>query len=103
MRAESTGFRGFGHGGSGVLPIQSGKRSDARHIHVRFEKISDSIESGAAISVRIVRHAHVERREPFRFTHGVDEVAAKTSGIEQSVNRATNDPAVLRMRALEVI
>src|SRR5216684_4231250 len=99
MIAYSTEFRG----GRGALPIQSGKRRDPRHIRVLFENISDSIEGRAAIGVRIVGHAQPERSKPFRFAHGIDELAAKASGIEQSVNRATNDPSVLRMSALEVI
>src|SRR5712692_5409524 len=99
MIADSTEFRC----GRGALPIHSGERCDPRHIHVFFENISDSIESGPAISVRIVGHAQSERRKPFRFAHGVDEVAAKARRIEQSVNRATNDPSVLRTGALEVI
>src|SRR5216683_2125706 len=99
MIADSTKFRV----GRRAFPIHSGERCDPRHIHVRFENIGDSIESGAAISVRIVGYAQSERRKPFRLAHGVDEVAAKTSGIEQSVNQATNDPSILRMGALEVI
>src|SRR5258707_4884912 len=99
MIADSTEFRV----GRGALPIHSGERCDPRHIHVRFENISDSIESGAAISVRIVGHAQPEREKSFRFAHGVDEVAAKASGIEKSVNRATDDPSVLGMGPLEVI
>lgn len=87
-------------GGRGALPIQSGERCDPRHIHVFFENIGDSIESGAAISVRIVVRAQSERRKPFRFAHSVDEVATKASGIEQSMNRGPNDPPVLRMGTL---
>src|SRR6266849_564927 len=86
MIADSTEFRG----GRGALAIHSGE-------------ICDPIEGRAAISVRIIGHAQPERRKPFRVAHGVDELAAKASGIEQSVNRATNDPSVLRMGALEVI
>src|SRR5260370_36278667 len=99
MIADSTEFRG----GRGALPFQAGKRRDPRHIHVLFENISDPIEGRAAISVRIVGYAQPERGKPFRFAHGVDEVAAKASGIEESVNRATNDSSVLRMGSLEVI
>src|ERR1700730_18534906 len=99
MIADSTEFRG----GCGALPIHSGKRRDPRHIHVRFQNIGDSIESGVAVSLGIVGHGQPERRKPFRLTHGVDEVAAKASGIEQSVNRGPHDPSVLRMSALEVI
>src|SRR5579863_552754 len=99
MIADSTEFRR----GRGALPVHSSERCDPRHIHVRFENISDSIESGAAISVRIVGHAQSERRKPFRFAHAVDKLAAKASGIEKSVNRTANDPSVLGMGALEVI
>jgi hypothetical protein len=43
------------------------ERRDPRHIHMRFDNISDTIESGAAISVRIVGHDQSERTELFRF------------------------------------